>query len=241
MVKAFTSLTSLTNTVTELCGLDSSTKVMPWRDLPKGREVNVIPWFPIISFWTLVKILPADGAPTGCQAGWAKAGPLSSSVPRTASQSLPGKARKHWSPTTSPALSPGCLLGSRGEAWGVQPLWTGLTSPDPLGFVISLETSRMWTAHLSSSSSPSSETSPHWPHHGWGLGLGWWAPSRRSLARGLWHPSFPLWGKPVPASGEPSSGVVSHRRQEWLGGFGARARSYSNSEVNFICTQSQHM
>lgn len=49
-------------------------------------------------------MLPADGAPMGCQAVWAKAGASHGSVARAASQSLPGKARKDWSPTTSPYL-----------------------------------------------------------------------------------------------------------------------------------------
>lgn len=127
MVRAFISLTSVTNVVMKLCGLDSPVKVVPQREHPKRREVNVIPCFLTISFWTLVKTLPADGASTGCQAGWAKAGPPSGSIPRTALQRQFGKARKDWSPTTSPVPSPGCLLGTRGEAWGVQPLWLGLT------------------------------------------------------------------------------------------------------------------
>lgn len=67
---------------TELCGLDSSPKLMPWGYLPKGREVNTILWFPSVSSWAFKKTLPADGAPMGCQAGWARAGPPRGFVPR---------------------------------------------------------------------------------------------------------------------------------------------------------------
>lgn len=82
-----------------------------------------------------------------------------------------------------------------GGGCGVSSLcgWAWL-SADPPGFVISLETSRVWTAHLSSSSSSSSETSPNWPHHVWAPGPGWWALSRCLLTLGLWHPSSHIWG-----------------------------------------------
>lgn len=45
----------------------------------------------------------------------------------------------------------------------------------------------------------------------------------------------------MPASEEPSWGAVSHRRRERLCGFGARDGSYSNAEVNFICTRRQRV
>lgn len=121
---------------------------MPWRDLPKGGAVDVIPDCSAISFWTFVKTLPAAGAHEGCQAGWARW-----VCPQTASQSLSGE---EWSTSTSP-----WLVRSRG---------------------------------------------------------------RRVVSS--------LCGLLCPAS---------LRRGERLAGFGARACSYSNAGINFICTQSQHV
>lgn len=197
------SLTSVTNTVTELSGLDSSMKAMPWRDLPNGGEVNVIPWFPNY-------FLPNHSADAACRwcpygmPGWMGQGRGTTWLCRQ--DSLTELAWKSQNISISQAI----CWGAAGRCGVSSPCGWAWPSANPPGFVISLETSQLWTAHLSSHCS-SSETSPNWPHHVWGPGPRWWAPSRCLLALELWHLSCPHLGSYI-LGGVPTGG-----ERGWVG------------------------
>lgn len=126
---------------TELCGLDSSPKLMPWGYLPKGREVNTILWFPSISSWAFKKTLPADGAPMGCEAGWARAGPPRGFVPR---QVCP------WKPLGCQLLCLSCSLNTWDFTIGL-----GLL-PSPGSFGIPISSAEEVSAHTWATELPSS-------------------------------------------------------------------------------------
>lgn len=128
----------------------------------------------------------------------------------------------------------GYMLGSRRRVWGVQPLWMGLTfcrSPricDIPGNLSGMNRPPLFFFQLQQWDFTKLTTSR----------TGAWAWMMGTLQM-FTHPG--ALASLLPTSGELSWGAVSHRRWERLGGFGARACSYSDAEVNFICTQSQHV